>query len=94
MAATKLTKEEQKQKNLENQEANARTHSLVVKIISWRTRPLDSNPEGGPSKISKEEWETYKKHLQGIATTDSKDKVIQKIKEVYEAIKLRGGFQE
>lgn len=90
MSATKLTKEERDIQTQITQAANAETHRLVVKIITWRTGLAEGF---STNKITAEEWERYKKHLLNISKTDSVEKVKGKLKETYDSIKMRGGFE-
>lgn len=88
----KLDKEARKQLSIDNHLANEKIHSLVVKIISWKTGLVEGASIQSDNKITQEEWDTYKKHTLKIPTSNQ-DKVKDKIKETYEAIKRNDGFK-
>lgn len=85
-------KKDQRLQLLKNQEANAKIHKLIVKIISWKTGLVDGADVKLSDKISDTEWQKYRKHLLTISKTDSQLKVKEKLKEIYNTIKTRGGF--
>lgn len=93
MNSSKLSKEEKKIAAQENHEENERIHSLVVKIISWRSGLLDGAVIQESNKITPKEWDEYKKHLTRISKIDSPERVKEKLNETYESIKKRGGFE-
>lgn len=90
---TKLTKEEQKSKELEASTAKEEMFQLVAKIISWKTKSQDSYSMQNKNKISVTEWQQYKKHLMDISKTDGADKVKEKLKDIYSAIQNNQGFE-
>lgn len=90
--AMSSAKKDQRLQLLKNQEANAKIHKLIVKIISWKTGLVDGADVKLSDKISDAEWQKYRKHLLTISKTDSQVKVKEKLKEIYNTIKTRGGF--
>ena len=90
--ATKLTKDQQKDAQLEKQLHNEQIHSLVVKIISWKTGIVDGAVITRDDKITAAEWKQYTTHLLEISKTDSVEKTKQKIADIKEAIISNGGF--
>ena len=90
--ATKLTKDQQKDAQLEKQLHNEQIHSLVVKIISWKTGIVDGAVITRDDKITAAEWKQYTTHLLEISKTDSVEKTKQKIADIKEAITSNGGF--
>jgi len=89
---TKLTKEERKLVTLKAQEARDRVFKLVVKIIRWETESSHS-ANNTIEKITSQEWAKYKQHLLNISTSESTQKVKDKLTQTYNAIKEHGGFK-
>ena len=89
---TKLTKDQQKDAQLLKQIHNEQIHSLVVKIISWKTGIVDGAIITRNDKVTPEEWKQYSNHLLEISKTDSVEKTKQKLADVQKAIKEHGGF--
>lgn len=88
----KLTKEERKLVTLKAQEARDKVFKLVVKIIRWET---ESNQTANNTieKVTSQEWAKYKQHLLNISTSESTQKVKDKLTQTYNAIKAHGGFK-
>ncbi len=89
---TKLTKEERKLVTLKAQEARDRVFKLVVKIIRWETESSQTS-SNAIEKITSQEWAKYKQHLLNISTSESTQKVKDKLTQTYNAIKEHGGFK-
>ncbi|MBI2011948.1 hypothetical protein HYS91_04220 [Candidatus Daviesbacteria bacterium] len=89
----KQTKDERKIALLKTQKENEKVFKLVTKIISWKSGLMDGASIKSENKITPKEWHTYKKHLTKISTSEGKDKVKNKIKETFRAIKEHGGFE-
>lgn len=87
------TKEERKLAALKAQEARDKTFKLIVKIISWETGSLDSVVVKSVNKITREEWSNYKKHILGVPTSESIEKVKEKLAQTYKNIKENEGFK-
>lgn len=90
--APKSAKDLQKDAQLERQIHNEQIHSLVVKIISWKTGIVDGAVITRDNKITPAEWKQYYEHLLEISKTDSVEKTKQKLADVQKAIKDNGGF--
>ena len=88
----KLTKDQQKDAQILKQLHNEQIHSLVVKIISWKTGIVDGAIITQDDKITADEWKQYYNHLLEISKTDSVEKTKQKLADVQQAIKEHGGF--
>ncbi len=88
----KLTKEERKLVTLKAQEARDKVFKLVVKIIRWETESSHS-ASNAIEKITSQEWAKYKQHLLNISTSESTQKVKDKLTQTYNAIKEHGGFK-
>lgn len=93
LPTTKLSKEELKAIALEKFKANELIHSLVVKIISWRTGLVEGTMISDTNKVTNREWNTYRKHLLLISKIEGVVKVKIKLKETFQKIKDRGGFE-
>lgn len=93
MSTNKLSKEEQKLAAIEAHEVNERMHYLVVKIISWKTGPLEGAVIKETDKITPDEWKKYSQHLMDISKSDSEKRIQRKLQEVHEAIAAHGGFE-
>ncbi len=89
----KLSDDARRAAVLKSQEANEKIFRLVVKIIRWETESTENQRERNISKITHDEWNKYTKHLLGIYQPDSRDKIKDKLKKTYEAIKGNGGFE-
>ncbi len=87
-----LTKEEQKAAALEKHKAQEANHKIVMKIISWKAGPLEGAAIHKDNKITKEEWETYTKHVYNTYKEEGKDKAKKKLEEAHAAISKNGGF--
>lgn len=90
----KLTKEEQKEQAIIKQLHNEKIHSLVLKIISWKSGLVDGAVISRDDLITKAEWDEYQAHLLEISKTDSVEKTKQKIADIKQAIKDNGGFEK
>lgn len=88
----KLTKEERKLVTLKAQEARDKIFKLVVKIIRWETESTNSS-SNAMEKITSQEWAKYKQHLLSISTSESTQKVKDKLTQTYNAIKEHHGFK-
>ncbi len=88
-----LSKEERKLVILKAQEAREKIFKLVVKIISWQTRSMDSIAIKHADKVTNHEWIRYKQHLLNISKSESTERVRDKLTQTYNAIKEHGGFK-
>ncbi len=86
-----INRDDRKQQLLANHKESEKIHKLVVKIISWKTGNGVKSDKG--NKISPTEWGNYKKHLLRISKTESKERVLEKIKAIHLAIKSHNGFK-
>ena len=93
LPTNKLSKEEQKIAALEAHEVSERMHHLVVKIISWKTGPLEGASIKKDDKVTPDEWKKYSQHLLNISKSESEKRIQQKLREVHEAIAEHGGFE-
>lgn len=87
------TLDERKLAILKAQEARDKVFKLMVKIISWETDSLNSLAVKSLNKITASEWLNYKKHALGVPTSESIDKIKEKITQTYKNIKANGGFK-
>ncbi len=94
MTAPKRTKEEQKQIALDNHIANEKIHSLVVKIISWKAGIRNGDQTKYMGKVTPEEWKEYKKHIIKISTSESPERVLDKLKKTEQSIQDNNGFMD
>jgi hypothetical protein len=60
---------------------------LVSKIISWKTKSLDSFCVQNQDKITKDEWRRYEKHLLGISKSEYAGDVRNKLRNIFQTIK-------
>lgn len=93
MLSANPSREEKKQQLIENHKADEKIHKMVVKIISWKAGILDGASITRQNKITPNEWNTYRKHILKISKTESKDRVMEKLKATQLAIKKNGGFK-
>lgn len=89
----KLTKEERKAAASKTQAANEKIFKLVVKIISWKSGPMEGASIKLTDKITRDEWQRYRAHMLRISKTESEKRVKEKLEETYNAIKANGGFK-
>ena len=89
----KLSKEEQRSKELEVSEAKEAVFHLVAKVISWKTRSQDSYSMQNKEKISPAEWQKYEKHLLDISKTEDVQTVKEKLKTIHSQIEANHGFE-
>lgn len=89
----RLSKEEQKLAVLKNHLANEKIHNLVVKVISWKFGILEGASISEENKVTKKEWNEYKRHILNISKIEDVEKVENKLKDVHNSIKLHGGFE-
>lgn len=85
--------DERKLALLKAQEARDKVFKLMVKIISWETDSFNSIAVKSLNKITKGEWSIYKKHTMEVPTSQSIDKIKDKIAQTYKNIKENGGFK-
>ena len=85
--------DERKLAVLKAQQAKEKVFKLVVKIISWETASLDSIAMRSLDKISKQEWDTYKKYFANISKAEGPAKIKEKLTQSYNAIKEQKGFK-
>ena len=71
---------------------NEHIHSLVVKIISWKSGLVDGAVISHNDLITKKEWDEYQAHLLEISKIDSTEKTKQKLADTKMAIKKNSGF--
>ncbi len=88
-----LTRDEKRLALLKVQEVRDKLFKLIAKVISWETGALDSIAVKSLNKITKQEWLTYKKHILGITTSESIEKVKEKLNQTYKDIKKNNGFK-
>lgn len=89
----KLTKEEKTAKDLAANAVKKEMFRLASKIISWRTKSVDSLSMQNEEKITKLEWQQYEKHLLDISKTQSVKEVKEKLAGIFTAIKKNQGFK-
>lgn len=89
----KLTKEERKEAVLKSQAANEKIFKLVVKIISWKSGPMEGATIKKTDKVTPDEWQRYRTHILRISKTESEKRVREKLDDTYKAIKANGGFK-
>lgn len=80
------------QKEEERHREQELVHSLVVKIISWKSGLMDGALITENDKISRSEWNRYEKHLINISKSQSERTLKSKLKDIYQAIEKHGGF--
>ena len=93
MSQSLLTKEERNAKSLAKSTAREEMYQLVAKIISWKTRAVDSHSMQHQKKISASEWKRYEKHLLEISKEEGTQAVKEKLALIHEAIELNQGFE-
>ena len=86
------TKDERKLALLKAQAAKDKLFKQVVKIISWESGSLDSIVVKSLNKITEAEWLNYRKYTLNIATSQSREKVKEKLSQTYKNIEANGGF--
>ncbi len=74
--------------------AKEEVFQLVAKIISWKTRSVDSHSMQNQKKVSASEWQEYEKHLFGVYKTETKEEVQARLLTIQEAITLNEGFEQ
>lgn len=87
-----LNREEKRIATLKIQAERDKRFKLVAKIISWESGAEGSIAVTTQNKVTDAEWSEYKKYIQTITTSDSVEKVKQKIDLTFENIKKNGGF--
>ncbi|MDP3758747.1 MAG: hypothetical protein Q8Q86_03435 [Candidatus Daviesbacteria bacterium] len=86
------TQDERKLAILKAQAAKDKLFKLVVKIISWESDSLDSVVVKSLNKITEAEWLNYRKYTLNISTSQSLEKVKEKLTQTYKNIRSHGGF--
>lgn len=86
------TTDDRKLALLKAQAAKDKLFKLVVKIISWESGSLDSAVVKSLNKITETEWLNYRKYTLNISTSQSLDKVKEKLSQTYKNIQAHGGF--
>ncbi|MBI2196916.1 hypothetical protein HYU45_04900 [Candidatus Daviesbacteria bacterium] len=86
------TQDERKLALLKAQAAKDKLFKLVVKIISWESGSLDSVVVKSLNKITEAEWLNYRKYTMNISTSQSLEKVKEKLTQTYKNIQSHGGF--
>ena len=89
----KLTKEEKTAKDLAANAVKKEMFRLASKIISWRTKSVDSPSIQNQEKITKLEWQQYEQHLLDISKTQSVKEVKEKLITIFAAIQNNQGFK-
>lgn len=92
MANVPPTEDPNKPTEQEINEAKEALHKLVVKIISWKSSTPILGFDHEANKVTPKEWKDYKEHILKINTSESRNKVIDRLKKTYEIIEERGGF--
>lgn len=87
------TQDERKLAILKAQAAKDKLFKLVVKIISWESDSLDSVVVKSLNKITEAEWLNYRKYTLNISTSQSLEKVKEKLTQTYKNIRAHGGFK-
>ncbi len=86
------TQDEKKLAILKAQEEKDKLFKLVIKIISWESGSLDSIVIKSLNKVTESEWLHYKKYTLAISTSQSLEKVKEKVTQTYNNIQAHGGF--
>lgn len=89
----KLTADERKAANEQAHQAKEKIFKLVVKIISWETKSMDSLALRTDDRISSQEWNSYKQHIMEISKSESLEKVKSRLVETYKSIQSNNGFK-
>lgn len=86
------TQDDRKLALLKAQAAKDKLFKLVVKIISWESGSLDSVVVKSLNKVTEAEWLNYRRYTLKIATSQSIEKVKEKLAQTYKNIQTHGGF--
>lgn len=73
--------------------ASEAIHKMVIKVISWKSGLMAGASIISTNKISQKEWNKYKRHILTISKTESKERVLGKLRETQELISKNGGFE-